>query len=57
MQVSVYPGWIVGVSGTRTDGYSCWVVGSDCVALNDGRRYETSHDAMLVGRAFVERHL
>jgi hypothetical protein len=54
VQISAYPGWIVGVSGNQIDGYFCWVISSDCAILNDGRLYETSNAAMVAGRTFVE---
>ncbi|MBD3880431.1 hypothetical protein IFO70_01535 [Phormidium tenue FACHB-886] len=58
VQISVFPGWIVGVSyDPCQDGYRCWIVDAEYTLMSDGRSYETSHSAMLVGRAFVENHL
>lgn len=57
VQVSAYPGWIVGVSRNGAMGFLCWVINPDLHVLCDGRNYETSNAAMLAGRAFVETHL
>lgn len=58
VQVSTFPGWIVGVSRSEFyEGFLCWVVDPDCNVLNDGRSYETSNAAMLAGRAYVEHFL
>lgn len=58
VQLSAYPGWIVGVSYDQLcDGYLCWVIDPNFNVLSDGRNYETSHAAMMMGRAFVESHI
>lgn len=58
VQLSAYPGWIVGVSRSALmDSYLCWVIDPDLTLLNDGREYETSNAAMMAGRAYVERNL
>ena len=58
VQVSTYPGWIVGVSRRQFDeGFSCWVIDPEYNVLNDGRYYETSLAAMVAGRTYVERNL
>lgn len=58
VQVSAYPGWIVGVSYSQFyDGYRCWIVDPECNLLTDERIYEASHTAMLMARSFVEHHL
>ncbi len=59
VQVSAYPGWLIGVSRhERYSGYfCCWIVDPNCNVLSDGRNYETSNAAMKAGRAFVERHM
>jgi hypothetical protein len=57
VQVSGYPGWIVGVSRGKAKNFYCWVINANFEVLNDGQSYETSHAAMLAGRSFVEGHL
>lgn len=57
IQVSAYPGWIVGVCRDAIDGYYCWVIDPNYELLSDGRIYETSNAAMLAGRSFVESRL
>jgi hypothetical protein len=57
VQVSGYPGWIVGVSRGDAEDFYCWVITSSFEVLNDGQSHKTSHAAMLAGRSFVERHL
>ncbi len=57
VQVSAFPGWIVGVSRSEwVEGYLCWVVDPDCNVLHDGRNYETSNAAMVAGRNYVEQN-
>ena len=55
VQISAYPGWIVGVSHTQIRGYQCWVINPSLDVLNDGEFYHTSSAAMAAGRTFVER--
>jgi len=55
VQVSAYPGWIVGVIHTTTIGYQCWVINPDLDVLSDGEIYRSSSAAMAAGRTFVER--
>jgi hypothetical protein len=57
VQISAYPGWIVGVSRDGQQGYRCWVINPDLDLLCDRHCYETSYAAMVAGRAFVESHL
>ncbi|GAB4227397.1 MAG: hypothetical protein Kow00121_56090 [Elainellaceae cyanobacterium] len=57
VQVSTFPGWIVGVSRNGDRGFLCWVVNPDLNILCDRRNYETSNAAMLAGRMFVENNL
>lgn len=58
VQISAFPGWIVGVSYSQAyAGYRCWIVDPELNLLSDERIYEASHSAMLMGRAFVEHHL
>ncbi|WAL58768.1 hypothetical protein [Thermocoleostomius sinensis] len=57
VQLSAYPGWIVGVSYGGNDRYLSWVISPDLHVLCDRRTYETSNAAMLAGRSFVESRL
>jgi hypothetical protein len=55
--VSVFPGWIVGVSRTHSLDYQCWVMTPELMVLNDGESYGTSTEAMDAGRSLVEHSL
>ena len=57
VQVSAFPGWIVGVSDIHPFGYLCWVMTPELIALNDGEVYGTSGEAMAAGRALVHYSL
>ena len=54
VQLSGYPGWIVGVSGARQTGFRAWVVAPDLQVKHHDRLYQTSNAAMQAGRAHVE---
>ncbi|MEO0985672.1 MAG: hypothetical protein AAFY20_09000 [Cyanobacteria bacterium J06639_14] len=56
VQLSAMPGWIVGVSHTKNQGYRCWVINPDLDVLNDGSVYTTSSAALAAGRAFIQRY-
>ena len=55
VQISAYPGWIVGVSHSKTQGYQCWVINPNLDVLSNKEIYYTSSAAMAAGRNFVER--
>lgn len=55
IQLSAMPGWILGVSQTRGQGYQCWIIDAELSVLNDGRQYTTSHAALTAGRSFIEQ--
>ncbi|NJN22369.1 MAG: hypothetical protein HC812_15780 [Leptolyngbya sp. RL_3_1] len=55
VQLSARPGWIIGVSHIKNQGYQCWVINSDLDVLNDGTLYRTSSAALMAGRSFIER--
>ncbi|NER80705.1 MAG: hypothetical protein F6K42_14265 [Leptolyngbya sp. SIO1D8] len=55
VQLSAMPGWIIGVSHIKDQGYQCWVINSDLDVLNDGLLYTTSSAALTAGRTFIER--
>lgn len=57
VQVSTFPGWIVGVSRDGDGNYLCWIINPDFDVLCDRRSYETSNAAMVAGRLFVESNL
>ena len=57
IQVSAFPGWIVGVSYVLGEGYRCWVITPELAVLNDGECYEASQAAMAAGRFLVEHSL
>ncbi|HEY9662202.1 MAG TPA: hypothetical protein V6C65_27420 [Allocoleopsis sp.] len=57
VQVSAFPGWIVGVSQGNDGYFLCWVINSNYDILSDRQFYETSVAAMVAGREFVERNL
>lgn len=57
VQLSAYPGWIVGVSRSGKDSYLCWIINPELDLLCDRRTYETSNAAMIAGRSFVESNL
>jgi hypothetical protein len=56
VQLSAFPGWLVGVSSTGGD-YLCWVVTPDFLVLDDGEIYHDSESAMASARCFVEQSL
>ncbi|MGF1571147.1 MAG: hypothetical protein ACFCVD_24240 [Nodosilinea sp.] len=53
IHVSVFPGWIVGVTYRRGEGYRCWVVNPELTVLNDGEIYASGEDAIAAGRLFI----
>jgi hypothetical protein len=55
VQLSARPGWIIGISHIKNQGYQCWVINSDLDVLNDGTLYRTSSAALMAGRSFIER--
>lgn len=57
VQISAFPGWIVGVSRNEDGYFLCWVINPDCNIFSDRQSYETSVAAMVAGREFVERNL
>ena len=57
IQISAFPGWIVGVSYGQGGGFHCWVINPELAVLNDGESYRTSEAAMAVGRSLVEHSL
>ena len=57
IQVSAFPGWIVGVSYGQGGGFHCWVITPELAVLNDGECYRTSQAAMASGRDLVEHSL
>ena len=57
IQLSAMPGWIIGISHVKEQGYQCWLINPDLNILNDGYLYHTSSAALMAGRAFVERQL
>jgi hypothetical protein len=57
IHVSVFPGWIAGVTYERGVGYRCWVINPDFVVLNDGEIYATSQAAIAAGRLFIHHSI
>ncbi len=57
IQLSARPGWIIGISHTKAQGYQCWVINRDLEVLNDGTLYRTSSAALMAGRSFIERSI
>ena len=57
IQISAFPGWIVGVSYVPEEGFHCWVITPELAVLNDGECYRTSQAAMAAGRSLVEHSL
>jgi hypothetical protein len=55
--VSVFPGWIAGVTYRRGEGYRCWVINPDFVVLNDGEVYPNGQAAIAAGRLFIHHSL
>lgn len=55
--VSVFPGWIAGVTYEPGVGYRCWVINPDFAVLNDGEIYSNSQDAIAAGRLFIHHSL
>ncbi|MEB3252221.1 MAG: hypothetical protein VKO01_08805 [Cyanobacteriota bacterium] len=53
IHVSVFPGWIAGVTYHRGEGYRCWVINPDLAVLNDGEIYPSSQAAIAAGRQFI----
>ncbi|TVP68713.1 MAG: hypothetical protein EA342_04950 [Leptolyngbya sp. LCM1.Bin17] len=51
--VSVFPGWIAGVTYHRGEGYRCWVINPDFAVLSDGEIYDQSQEAIAAGRLFI----
>ncbi|MBU6228418.1 MAG: hypothetical protein KGQ93_01825 [Cyanobacteria bacterium REEB459] len=57
VHVSVFPGWIAGVTYRRGEGYRCWVINPDFAVLNDGEVYPSSQAAIAAGRLFIYHSL
>ena len=55
IQLAAWPGWIIGISQVKDQGYQCWVINPDLDVLNDGTLYRTSSAALMAGRSFIER--
>lgn len=53
VHVSVFPGWIAGVTYHWGEGYRCWVINPELVVLNDGEIYSSDQDAIAAGRLFI----
>lgn len=52
-----FPGWLVGITYLRCQGYRCWVINPSGVVLNDGEVYPTHASAISAGRGLVEQSL
>jgi hypothetical protein len=57
IHVSVFPGWIAGVTFHRGVGYRCWVINPDLAVLNDGEIYSSSQEAITAGRLFIHHSI
>jgi hypothetical protein len=57
IHVSVFPGWIAGVTYQRGEGYHCWIINPERVVLNDGEIYASSQAAIAAGRRFIHHAL
>lgn len=53
IHVSVFPGWVAGVTYHPGLGYRCWVINPDMAVLNDGDIYPDSEAAIAAGRLFI----
>lgn len=53
IHVSVFPGWIVGITYDRGSGYRCWVISPDMTVLHDDEIYASSQDALSAGRLYI----
>lgn len=57
VQVTTFPGWVIGVSCSEAQVYRCWIITPDLRVFSDGEFYETCSAALASGRYFVERNL
>lgn len=55
--ISVFPGWIAGVTYELGVGYRCWVINPEFAVLNDGEIYGSSQEAIAAGRWFIHDSL
>ncbi|WP_035986891.1 hypothetical protein [Leptolyngbya sp. KIOST-1] len=51
--VSVFPGWVAGVTYHRGEGYRCWVINPEMTVLSDGEMHASSDEAIAAGRLFI----
>ncbi|MGB3201654.1 MAG: hypothetical protein WBA99_12170 [Nodosilinea sp.] len=54
IHVSVFPGWVAGVTYHQGLGYRCWVINPEMTVLNDGEMYSSSEEAIAAGRLFIQ---
>ena len=57
VQLSAFPGWLVGVCSTPMGEYICWVITPELMVLSDGEMYTSDEAAMESGRCFVQQSL
>ncbi len=57
IHVSVFPGWVAGVTYHQGAGYRCWVINPELAVLNDGEVYPSSEAAIAAGRLFIHHSI